>query len=421
MTLNDAIQALNRPARIVGVSDPALAADVARRQRDLVATTGLPAKTSVSAAVGLHGDMDVRPVEALLELARGTALNDDPEIAAVSRWWSTIRHLGTFAREPLTGSLRLDSAALQFIGPNQRRVLSEELGIGFGIVAAKRWCRARNPAVGPITAVDVDTALTNGSVPNLRRNGRRQPDYLLRYPDAANPAVTVFELLETKGTVSSSTARDQLGRAATQLAGLTVGGQAMTGVAVSTVSTHTGFLLLAVDPEQAPTRWSSSEEKLEYWRRSEGRPRVDVPKLDVDADELFASATNVDNAALAEYGGQHDAAVSWLPRIGPRALGRGNGTAVRATAAGGFVGTELTTDIGGTGQRLRIFQGVERNIADALRGLDASAVAEAQRAFAQIERDDPMGVRAGGFNQVTDEGLVAAILSDGSMLELSIS
>lgn len=410
--MSDAIQVLNRPARVVGVSDQLLVADVTRRQRELVqANTGLPSKATVTEAMGLHGDIHVRPVEALLELARGTALSGDPEVASVSRWWSAIRHLGTFARDPLTGSLRLDGAALQFIGPNQRRVLSEELGIGFGIVAAKRWCRARNPAVGPITAIDVDTALNNGSVRGLERNGRRQPDYLLRYLDTANPSVTIFELLETKGTVSRANAREQLGRALTQLAGLTIGGQAMTGIAVSTVSTDTGFEISSVDPEQQPMMWAPSDEKLRFWRTSARRPRPEVPTLDVDADEFFASATNVDNAALAEYGGQHESAVSWLPGIGSRGSGRGNATAQRAAAAGDFVGTELLADIGGTGQRLRLFQGVERKIADVLRGLDAGAVTDAQRAFAQREQDDPADF---------DEGTAVAISSDGSMLELSI-
>lgn len=419
MTLRDAIRTMGATARVTGRSDPGLAADVAARQGDLLlAKPGLPNKSSVIAAQGLNGDLLIRPIEAMLELARGTSLNDDPEISAVTRRWSVLRHLGVFALESKSGSLRLDHAALQFIGPNQRRVLSEELGIGFGIVAAKAWCRARNPGIGPITAIDVDRALNRGQVPNLQRNGERQPDYLLSYPDPANPAAMVFELLETKGTGSPANARGQLARAVTQLAGLTAGGRSMTGVAISTVSNTAGITVLAVDPEEAPLTWAPSAAKLEYWRGREEREREDVAKLDIDPDELFASATNVDRAAQAEFSGQYDASARWLPTRGRRGSSRQTAVAWRETDAGKFVGVEAVIDLGGSGHRLQLFQGSEIHVVEELNGLDDLAVVQAQQRFTGTRLEHlPHATTTAGVGGVDS---AVAYSSDGSILELRL-
>lgn len=412
MTLQDAIRMLGAATRVATVSDQDLVTEVATLQQEFVAADpDLPFKAAIIEAAGLNGDLPLRPIAAMLELGRGTVLNDDPEISAVARRWSILRYLGVFARHPRTASLRLDAAALQFIGGNQRRVLSEELGIGFGILAGKAWCRARNPGLGSITAIDVDQALNNGAVAHLRREGRRQPDYLLAYPDPTNAGVMVYELLETKGTVTRANAKKQLGRAVTQLAGLTVNGQRMTGVAVSTVSNTSGFTAMAVDPEEAPVRWAPSEEKLRHWRTAHRRRKLDVAKLDIDADEFFARAVNSGNAALAEYGGQSESAARWLPSREGRVQGRGNSDTVRETSLGKFLGTEYVLDVG-NGQRLRVFQGVESHIADGLRGLDAVAVTEAQRLFATAE--------AKYDASETQESAAVAYTSDGSVLEVAV-
>lgn len=255
MTIQDAIRLMAQTTKISMESDAALVGDITLRQAALAAAAnprqGVRQKLPLIQAVGVQGDLALRPISAMLELARGTALNDDPEVAAFARRWSTLRYLGVFANHGRNTKLRLNRGALQFIGPNQRRVLSEDLGIGFGIMVAKHWCRTRDPRVGPITVIDVDKALHRGTVPNLLLAGSRQPDYLLSYPDPTNSSLTTYELLETKGTVNATTARGQLARAATQLAGLTVSGSAMTGLAVATVSNVNGLGVLAVDPEEA--------------------------------------------------------------------------------------------------------------------------------------------------------------------------
>lgn len=418
MGLSDAIRIMGTTARISGVSDLNLVAEVEAHQRKLVAAKpGLAEKNTVAIAQGMHGDLYARPIQAMLELARGTALNDDPEIAAVARRWSVLRHLGVFALDPSTGGLRLNQKALRFIGPNQRRVLSEELGIGFGIVAAKAWCRARNRAVGPITAIDVDRALYRGDVPQLRRNGDRQPDYLLSYPDPATPSAKVFELLETKGTVSVANAKGQLGRAVTQLAGLTVSGRPMTGIATATVSSNKdGITVFTVDPEESPITWTPSDEQVDRRRTGSTRLRRKVSKLDVDMDDFFSSAVSVDNAALAEYSGQYDSAINWLPARGRRGSGRGNIRVQRETEIGTFVGVEYVVEVG-DGSRLRLFQGVERHVAEQLAGNDASAVAHAQHSFATAASDRGSDLQVDDSD--AEKAAAIALSSDGSLLELA--
>lgn len=419
MTLQTAITMLGITATVSVVSDDALAGQVAAEQQEYGRMhPGAPQKGRIVPAPQIHGQINVRPISALLELARGTALTDDPEIFAFARRWSVLRYLGVFDIHPL-GDLRLDTGALEFIGANQRRVISEELGIGFGIVVAKRWCRTRQPTVGTITAIDVDKALNGGRVQNLQRNGSRQPDYLLAYSDPARAGQTTYDLLETKGTVNRSNAKKQLGRAVTQLAGLTVSGKSMTGLAASTVSTVNGISILAVDPEEPPMTWEASNEALERSRLSDVRGRQDVSHLDVEPEEFFAAATNVDNASLAEFSGQMGAVDRWLPRRRSRSGARSNDSAQRKFGAGTFVGSEQIISVPGSGAQVRVFQGVEKHVADGLRALDGAAVVQAQHAFTVDELDGVQAEasRSGGRGQTS----ATAINSDGSVLEISIS
>lgn len=419
MSLASAIRMMGTTAKVSMKSDDWLVKKIVKRQADYVAVNrGLPQKAVIKRAAGVKGNLPLRPISAMLELALGTALNNDPDIAAFARGWSTLRYLGIFAKCAQTGALHLDGAALQLIGPNQRRVLSEDLGIGFGILVAKHWCRSRTSELGPIMAIDVDKALRNGTVSNLQLAGRRQPDYLLAYPDPTTPGVTVYDLLETKGTVSTSTALTQLGRAVTQLAGLTVGGQPMTGIAVSTVSNADGFRVLAVDPEEHQIRWKLDKEALERWRRADARPKTDVTKLDVGAEELFAMATNVGNAALAAFSGNHTAAKRWLPNYATgRAIEEDDGVR-RRTVFGTFVGAEYVIGIPGTQSRVRLYQGIAEDVATGLRELDASAVMDAQRSFAEADASEIEEVVSPV--EESDVTSATAISMDGSMLEISV-
>lgn len=418
MTLQDAIRMMGTASTISSESDGALVRSVDNAQAaELSAHPKLPYKPVITAALGVHGDFEMRPIAAMLEIARGTVLNEDPDIAAFARRWSILRYLGIFARDAGTGKLHLDGAALRYVGGNQRRVLSEELGIGFGIIAGKRWCRKRMPTIGSITAIDVDKALKRGKVPNLRPEGNRQPDYLLSYSDSRNPGVKIYDLLETKGTGSRAYAKKQLGRAVTQLAGLTLNHQEMTGIAVTTVSDERGIHVMAVDPEEPPVAWRPTNAALVSSRAAKGPFPPDDFKVDLPREEFLAAATNVGFAGLAEFSGQRGVATRWFPDIDSERKDKVDARVPRETAAGSFVGTEYVLMIPGASDRLRVFQGVDKDVAEGLRALDVTAVLESQQAFARSHA---------GYSDISSESIgdtaaASAFTSDGSMLEISIA
>ncbi|MFB2583026.1 hypothetical protein ACEXQD_17390 [Herbiconiux sp. P15] len=418
MSIWDAIRVMNSNVEIEMRSDPTLVGEVMREQaRHLAKNPALRGKRSIVEAQGIQGKLRLRPIDAMHELARGTALLRDPSVAAFARGWSALRYLGVFARSG-QGRLSLDGAALEHVGPNQRRVISEELGIGFGVLVAKEWCQSRQVSpIGPITVIDVDMALFHNMVPGLSTTGKRQPDYLLAYPDPNKPSKTMYELLETKGTVDVSGAKGQLGRAVTQLAGLEVGGFPLTGIAVATVSTTSGIRALAVDPAEPVASWESSEAELEYWRKAKPRARPSLPVVDLPIDELSARATNVDLAALAEFSGQYDAATRWLPRLKGQP-DHANSEERLETDLGEFVGTAFTLKLPGADKQVRVYQAVDAQIALALRSHDGSTVRARQRAFADRRGSSVRTTRSG---DVEPSGVATeAVSSDGSLLRISI-
>lgn len=412
MNLLDAVRTLGTVAKISVASDQTLADSIAVGQA--AKHPNLAQKAVITPAIGLHGDLAVCPISALLELARGTVLNYHSSVGAFANNWSILRYLGIFSLNS-SGYLQLDKDALKFIGPNQRRVLSEDLGIGFGIVAGKRWCRKRTHGLGPVGVIDVDRALYKGSVPHLKA-GIRQPDYLLAYQDPKKNGAMIYDLLETKGTVNRSTAKDQLSRAVTQLAGLTVNHKPMTGIAVSTVSNASGFHVMAVDPDEDPATWEPEDPALERWRASQDRSRQDAAQLDVSAEELFANATNVGYASLARFGGHYQAARKWLPNVNAGQSALSDSDVRRDTAAGVFFGAEHFIEIPGTHKRLRVYQGVAEGVLNGLKALDVSAVMNAQRAFAEVSGDETDALAGRGGNTESP----SALTSDGSMLEVSV-
>lgn len=420
MKLREAIRLMGSTVKVSAQSDRSLAAEVSHRQLSLArATSGLPTKANVSTSRGLHGQFELRPISAMLELARGTALNEQDDIAAMGRRWSLLRYLGVFDRDPVTSMLTLHADSLRYIGANQRRVLSEDLGIGFAIVAAKRWCGARVDGVGPISVVDVDKILNNSSMPSLQLSAKRQPDYLLTYEDPKRPGQRRYELLETKGTVSTSTAKKQLGRAVTQLAGLTVNGRHMTGLAVSVVSSPEGILIMSVDPEEPAVLWGPMNEALERSRSFGRLGGVDAMQTDVDSERLFPVATNVELASLAEFSGQSAAATRWLPRGREHLPSRASRESRKESEFGQFVGSEFTVQLPGSdGARIRIYTGVEKQIADALRGSDVNAVLETQRAFSKrVDGSE----RALADTTPLEEISASVVSTDGAVLEISIA
>lgn len=415
-TLRQAIDTMGARGIVRTLSDASLAQKISDLQQQYLANDPtLPVKAVIAPADGLNGPLDARPIAVMLELARGTALNVSDAVASFGRRWSTLKYLGLFENAAPAGTLNLSPTVLGEVGANQRRVISEELGIGFAAHAAKHWCRTRFPGVGAISVIDVDRTLLNGSMPSLQRNGSRQPDYLLAFDDPKSPGHRRFEVLESKGTVSTATARSQLGRAVTQLAGLTVHGRAMTGLAVSTVSNQNGITLLAVDPEEVPVSWGPNRSATDHWRGDQPNWSGEEPVIDFAPDELAAKATNVDNATLAEYAGLSSTTRQWLTRFGTE----GRSDILAETKAGpdgtSFLGQEFVFQVGP--EVVRVFQGVESDVAEGLRSVDPIAVLQAQR-NKRPSPDDVEDVLKSGVGR--DAASVVATSSDGAVLQITV-
>jgi hypothetical protein len=416
MTLRQAMETMGKSGAVHARSDIALTRQVARLQAEyLDADPSLPMKGRLEPALGLDGTLDARPVGIMLELARGTALNVTDAVSFFGRHWSVLKYIGLFARDAGSGLMSLEQTVLRQVGPNQRRVISEELGIGFAAFAAKQWCRRRHPGIGPISVIDVDRTLLNGGIRTLQTNGKRQPDYLISFDDPNGSGTRQFELLESKGTVSIAKAVGQLGRAVTQLAGLTINGKMMTGLAVATVSTASGITILAVDPEEDPVTWAPSVNVLNKWRNHEPRWNGEESVIDVDREELAATATNVDLASLSQFAGASRATKEWLPRLKAQELPESEMETRRGSDGVNFVGQELSLQAGP--ERIRIFQGVSSDVLGGLRDLDALAVLQAQRALPTLRDDieDALRVEVGA-----EKHSAVATSSDGSVLQITV-
>ncbi|GEB46284.1 hypothetical protein [Microbacterium testaceum] len=419
MTILRALRDLRSRGTVFVHSDAALAATVAQRQQDNLAAglnrrnpVHIPAKALVAPANGIHGAMRLRPIDALLELARGTALRADREIAAFAGTWAALRYLGLILRDHATDRLQLHVDTMARIGPNQRRVVSEELGVGFGILVAKQWCLERNPGTSIVTATDFDIAVHGGLVPQLTL-ADRQPDYVLSYSTPASAGANIYEFLETKGTASSPNAYTQLGRAVTQLAAPTIAGAPVTGLAVSTVSTTEEISAYAVDPPERPVVWRAVEEKLQRSRERPASPRTTHTSINLDPDEFLSNVTNTEYASLARYAGLDSAAERWLPSLHTsRRPGPAPGEILSLDGQTYRGSSQRFTLPNGQGQ-LRVFAGVDTNVADALRSADLDAARQAQREYAENRQEEA------SFDANTPTNATATS-SEGAVLRISL-
>lgn len=390
--LSEAIASMQRPGPFSGVSDSTLATDIQSRADALAAAalrkgSKLPTK-GISPAKGVGAGFDATPIEAMLHLAKATRLLVSDDIYDWYQNWSWLRYLGAFSSG--RGRLRLSDSGLR-VKANQRRVLSEDLGIGFGLVVAHRWCRDLG-AVGAINTIDVDLVLReglglpSGSTASIRH---RQPDYLLTYGESHGSGVTIYKSLECKGTVQPNNAPDQLARAITQLASLEIDGVTPQGIAVATISDRSGIRYLAVDPgdddgsnDELPGKGLERLPDFPTYMQPTDRPAVRRNGiLRLSSRRFTESALNFAIGGLADYAGNSAGAGRYLPERTQRRVARSNRDQIyRETAEGVFLGLEHIFPTP-TGERLKVFTGVAQEVNAALTAPDIGYVLEAQAEF----------------------------------------
>jgi len=425
MDIGTALQRMNSPVLMTGESHLGLVAKVQDEQRKQArdrsskGRPSLPSKTLTPADGLSSGSATVRPIDALLRLSLVTALTVADDVYALYKHWGWLRYLGAFDHLSHPRRLTLDRQALEHVHANQRRVLSEDLGIGFGVLLAEKWCRASG-ALDPIRTTDIDKVLRNsrqfpGLTPN--QNSTRQPDYLMQFASASDPSAIESRLLETKGTANASNAISQLAYASTQIASLLLDGSPIQGVAISTISTVRGVKYLAIDPPEKSDPWIPEDEQVEKAKRN--APRFDESEgiLRADKNELLASATVTANATLADFAGLDEVATKWLPDDRILRTRRPRQIRSRSLRGSDYVGSEFSIAAPGIGGRLTVFQGVTLEVEEALQTGDDTRVRGAQDSF--LRRNRPT-IENADVNGEMSQQETTAISGEGAILHIEL-
>ncbi|MFE4950153.1 hypothetical protein ACFQ9V_08580 [Leifsonia sp. NPDC056665] len=193
----------------------------------------------LTSVTGLDGPQLLQPITILNYIAQSTPLQllDDPY--HLFRRWAVLKYLGAFdsAYQIPNSPPVLDLARqTSLVRANQRRVFSEELGIGFSIDAGVRWISQLRPNSLTRT-VDVDNLIDTvpGIAAEISYDSRRRPDYLQMTSSPTDPTLIYLTALESKGSRAYRVSCDQLGNAWWQLDSMKVAGTAIPGLATGAV------------------------------------------------------------------------------------------------------------------------------------------------------------------------------------------
>ncbi|GAA3450535.1 hypothetical protein [Dactylosporangium matsuzakiense] len=333
MNLDEALNVVSTPLGVRGISENGLA-----RKVNAMAPSG---GVTFSAAPDIHGDIAVRPVDVLLRMAATMRPQYQMDLYDVHAHWGLLRYLGLFDAAS-NGRMTLSAAGRRIVG-NQRRVTSEELGIGFATYVAEAWMRSRGSGALTVRCIDIDVALASGAVTIggltyfIKQTAVKRPDYLLVADGAGGQGRMRLALLECKGTKSPPYAHRQLADASAQLDTITVGGRHLSGLAVSTVVADNAVQYYALQHQvertggpAVPHVTAASDAKFEDdpYVDLDQVPVEELPDIDldspgqVDALRLTATALRGSWATLADLAGNDDAFRRWAPAVMRSRLGR---------------------------------------------------------------------------------------------------
>lgn len=375
MSLKEALLIVETEANVVGSGDFNLLAA-------LNAAGVVPQRKRLALPAGLQGDFPVRPVEVLHALSFVTSPLYGDDIHDMYMQWALLRYLGFFKRvatgKKMIPALGVSEAGCRVAGV-QRRVTSEELCVGFGVVLARRWFRhALGPGV-PIGFIDVDAYVSGSGF-----GGAIRPDYLLIAPDRAKFGSYRVRLLECKGTWDESLARIQMKKAVRQLGSPAIS-PLPDGIAVSSVT------------------WGSQVHCFAVETRGKGEPLYqpdwEVKDVHWDAGELgwsaggsgfIAAALRRTWGRLADFGGNVEARSIWSGQRDVAQVGvRGRNEV--PTPYGMAVGVSEIVTIGNI--RLSVTRAIDVSVDSALSRGDPASVTAAQARFAETIERSPVTVQ----------------------------
>jgi hypothetical protein len=417
MNLREAFRVIKNTSSHSVVSTPALAR----------AVNQMSAHGNLVEAPDLDTTFTMRPLDVLLALATATRALVEEDVLIEYQSWAKWRYLGVF-----DGAIRHMPISLSVAGEsirgNQRRVMSEELGIGFSVKIAERWM---NPLSDPrqiVRTVDVDSALDDSavisgligthvfidSVPN------RRPDFFVVADDRSSLARFRIATLESKGT-SAQKNWAQLSSANQQLQGITLNGAVLPGLAVGTMLNHTGVSSNAL---QLPNGLGNSEsfenatveidlDSLDFQRTLKSERR----REQTATETLIEGVLSASWANLGQASGNEEVFDTWasLQAKERRRSNQTNGsTSSRMTRDGAtYVGTQLQLAV--RGGRLTVFTGIERELEEALRTGRAERILSLQRSEKHRTQDSDLSQNQ---QDNSDEPILEAISPDGEIVIL---
>ncbi|MDG4820184.1 hypothetical protein O7628_32280 [Micromonospora sp. WMMD956] len=425
MDLRRALDIVAQPWTYFGVSDAQLCADVQACITDELGVRDVPA---------LDGEATVRPLDVLLRLAVATKPQYQTDLYEAHRHWSLLRYLGLFDADP-DGQLCLSSAGRRIVG-SQRRVTSEELGIGFAVHRAQEWVAARWPGATVTGVIDIDVALssgvirTDGVTSSVVQRGGRRPDYLLIAESPGSEDGFHYAVVECKGTKAWRYGLDQMASACVQLRGVAVASRQPPGLAVGTVLAddrvrcralelypgHRGRHEPGTSAVELPEPFEDFAEVHVERETFERTVHVDIDaQVPLSAENLVRAGTQASWASLADFAGNDYAFQRWAPPVFRANLDRdaqARPQRVERRTRGGLDVVGVRNLITLPGGELEVVFGLAAEVDEALADRDADRVIEAQRRVAGRRAQEGDAARREPGDDVT------AVSDDGAVLML---
>ena len=349
----------------------------------------LPSGVKAVEAVGLKGNISIRPIEALHALSYATRPLYQDDMYDAYMLWGVLRYLGFFDHswgEEKSPGLRVSDVGSRVQGV-QRGVASEDLGIGFGVYLAGRWFRELTKVNVPLNFIDVDLIYPKRS---------RRSDYLIIAPDPQRSGHYATRFLECKGTGSADYTKKQIKDGVAQLGN-------KSGLVVSTLANELSVSYFAVQLDgdgQPPYAEDATvlDRPYEFWGNiKDGRHGV-----------TFKKALEACWARLANFGGNLAALGHWSPQELERSPSSGRREQIE-TPFGPARGTTSTIVL--AGNLLQATFALECTVDDALTDGDNAAIVAAQSKFATRAA---AGTSAG---DIAEEAIYSA-MPNGSILSL---
>ena len=184
----------------------------------------------------LNGFWHFHVADVLLKLGEHTFPSAGARLGTLARYAPILKYMSAF-EEDRNGRI-VTSAVIEMVAYRSRGIVSEELGVGFSLIAAEKWLR-ESLGLTNIRFFDIDLVVKDkysNIKHGIRSATKRRADWLIRACDPARPERDLLFLLESKGTATKDRHGNMLEKAVQQLAATTIDGHHLQGLAVCTYS-----------------------------------------------------------------------------------------------------------------------------------------------------------------------------------------